>query len=59
MHTKFLVKKLKEGDHLVDLGMNERKILRWILQVFGMHLKDSGNGGLYMLIFWTLFIVLV
>jgi hypothetical protein len=25
MHTKFLVKKLKGGDHLVDLGMNERK----------------------------------
>jgi hypothetical protein len=31
MHTEILWGNLKEGDDLEDLGINERKILKWIL----------------------------
>ena len=31
MHTEIFWGNLKEGDDLEDLGINERKILKWIL----------------------------
>jgi hypothetical protein len=32
MHTIFWVEKLKERDHLEDLGVDEKIILGWILR---------------------------
>jgi hypothetical protein len=36
MHTQFWSKYLKEQDHLGDLGVDERIILRWVLHKWGM-----------------------
>jgi hypothetical protein len=35
MHTKFWLKNLKEGDHIEDLGIDGRVILKWILAKLG------------------------
>jgi hypothetical protein len=32
MHTKFWSEKLKGRDHLEDLGIDEKIILKWILR---------------------------
>jgi hypothetical protein len=32
MHTGFRWENLREGDHLEDLGIDERVILKWILE---------------------------
>jgi hypothetical protein len=53
MHTKFLSRSLKGGDHFEDLDIGGRIILNWILEKFGrnvwtrfMWLRIRTSGGL-------------
>jgi hypothetical protein len=39
MHTKFLSENLKGRDHLKDLGINRRPILKWILRKQGERIE--------------------